>query len=293
MPVINGPANRADTSRPGNTGQVGASERASSGAAADLIPLPPRILSKMKRRPATTAVLLAAGIGSRLQAVSQGLPKCLTEVAGTPILGRLLSGLVEQGFKRLVVVVGYESDQVRDYLEAADTGLDIQCIYNPRYATANNIYSLWLVKEHVQEPFVLIESDLVVDSGLLGLMRVSNRIALARFRPEMNGTTVSIYDSGLVESFSVGGFGKPHLPYKTVNMYSLSPQVWREAWRRLDQRVSAGLVDDYYEIVFADMADDGLLPLRAVRFDHGRWSEIDTPDDLLVAEHQLSVPASL
>jgi NDP-sugar pyrophosphorylase family protein len=286
--VLSGPGSGA-----GSTGQVGVKERASGGRDEDLIPPALQTPSERNRRPVTTAVLLAAGIGSRLQAVSQGLPKCLTEVAGTPILGRLLSGLVEQGFKRLVVVVGYESDQIRDYLEAANTGLEIEFIYNPRYATANNIYSLWLVNEHVQVSFVLIESDLVVDSGLLGLMRVNNRIALAHFRPEMNGTTVSIGDSGLVDSFSVGGLGKPHLPYKTVNMYSLSPQVWREAWRRLDQRISAGLVDDYYEIVFADMADDGLLPLGPVRFDDGRWSEIDTPDDLLVAEHHLSAPAAL
>jgi len=221
------------------------------------------------------------------------MPKCLTTVAGTPILGHLLSGLVEQGFERLVVVVGYESDQVRDYLDVHAGGLDVECIYNPRYASTNNIYSLWLAREHVQEAFVLIESDLLVDTSLLGMLRVANRIALSYFRSDMNGTTVAIDDSGLVGEFSVGGLGQPHLAYKTVNLYSLSLPVWREAVRRLEQRVSAGLVDDYYEVVFADMAVDGMLPLRAVQFDDGCWSEVDTPEDLLAAEQKFSAVVNL
>ncbi len=47
---------------------------------------------------------------------------------------------------------------------------------------------------------------------------------------------------------------------------------------------ASGRVRDYYEVVFADMAAEGLLPFRAVHFDDGRWCEIDTPDDLLAAE---------
>ena len=63
----------------------------------------------------TTALLLAAGAGARLQPLTDNCPKCLTEVRGVPILGRLVSCLLAQGFDRLVVVVGYRDDQIRDY----------------------------------------------------------------------------------------------------------------------------------------------------------------------------------
>ena len=55
----------------------------------------------------TTALLLAAGAGTRLQPLTDNCPKCLTEIHGIPILGRLVSCLLAQGFRHLVVVVGY------------------------------------------------------------------------------------------------------------------------------------------------------------------------------------------
>ncbi len=240
--------------------------------------------------PVTTALLLAAGAGTRLRSELNGLPKCLVEVSGTPILGRLLRSLVEEGFERLVVVVGHEGDQVRAYLDLHANGLEVECVESLRYSETNNIYSLWLARDLVREPFVLMESDLVFDSRLLRMLRVSNRIAVAAFSQEMNGTTVSIDESGLVGSFSVGGFNRPPLSHKTVNMYSLSWPIWQEVGRRLDQRIAAGKVNDYYEVVFAEMAAEGLFPLRAVEFDNGRWSEIDTPADLLAAEQLFSEP---
>ena len=152
----------------------------------------------------TTALLLAAGAGTRLQPLTDDCPKCLTEVRGVPILGRLVSCLLAQGFDRLVVVVGYRDEQIRDYLASHAFGLTVDFIDCREYAATNNIYSLWQARDHIQEPFVLIESDLVFDSHLLGLMRVQDRIAVARFQSRLLGTTVSIDECGRVLSFRVG-----------------------------------------------------------------------------------------
>lgn len=242
----------------------------------------------VRDRCVTTALLLAAGVGTRLSARTTGLPKCLTEVGGISILGRLVSCLVKEGFERLVVVVGHRGDQIRKYLQSHACGLQIHCIDCRAYAATNNIYSLWLARKHIREPFVLIESDLVFDSRLLGLLRSSNRIAVARFRSHMHGTTVSFDESGRVESFTVGAVNGARQAYKTVNLYSLSLPLWREVVRRLGQRIASGRVHDYYEVVFADMAVEGVLPFQAVHFDDGRWCEIDTPDDLVAAERLFS-----
>ena len=236
----------------------------------------------------TTALLLAAGVGTRLLQRTNGCPKCLTEVGGISILGRLVSCLVEEGFERLVVVIGHRGNQIREYLESHASGLQIQCIDCPEFAVTNNIYSLWLAREHICEPFVLIESDLVFDSRLLGLLRTKNRIAVARFLPHMHGTTVSFDDSGRIDSFVVGAVDDAQQPYKTVNLYSLSLPLWREVGRRLEQRIASGRLQDFYEVVFADMAAEGLLPFQAVHFDDGRWCEIDTPDDLVAANRLFS-----
>ena len=235
--------------------------------------------------PITTALLLAAGTGTRLQPLTDDCPKCLTEVCGVPILGRLVSCLIAQGFRRLVVAVGYRSEQIRNYLESHASGLTVDFVNCPEYATTNNIYSLWRAREHIREPFVLIESDLVFDSHLLGLMRVRDRIAVGCFSSQLIGTTVAINEFGRVLSFRVGADpDASRLGYKTVNVYSLSTETWQEVVRRLDRRIAAGRVHDYYEVVFSEMVADRSLTLQSVHFDEGRWCEIDTIKDLRVAE---------
>ena len=227
-------------------------------------------------------------MGTRLQPLTDHAPKCLTEVNGEPILGTLVRRLTEQGFRRLVVAVGYLDEHIRAYLRTHARHLDVDFVACHAYATTNNIYSLWLARERIREPFVLIESDLVFDSRLLAPLRVANRIAVARFEAPMTGTTVSLDASGRVVSFHVGaGADYGDREYKTVNIYSLSASSWQEVVRRLDRRITQGRVHDYYEVVFAELVAEGRLPLQAVHFDDGQWHEIDTLEDLRDAEQQL------
>ena len=114
----------------------------------------------------TTALLLAAGTGSRLQPLTDDAPKCLTEVNGTTILERLVDGLRQQGFKRLVVVVGYLGESIREFLADHAAGLTVDYVTSSRYRTTNNLYSLWLARKEIHEPFLLVECDLVFDASL-------------------------------------------------------------------------------------------------------------------------------
>ena len=77
--------------------------------------------------------------------------------------------------------------------------------------------------------------------------------------------------------------------YKTVNIYNLSLSSWHRIKERLDQHISAGRVNDYYETVFAEMVADGSLSLQTVSFDGKPWYEIDTIEDLAEAEKIFSI----
>ena len=103
----------------------------------------------------TTAVLLAAGAGTRLQPLTFDAPKCLTEINGTPILEHQVLSLLEWGFDRLVVVVGHMENCIRKFLDKQFNDLQIEYVVNPRYHTTGNLYSLWLVLEKIMEPFLL------------------------------------------------------------------------------------------------------------------------------------------
>jgi len=72
--------------------------------------------------------------------------------------------------------------------------------------------------------------------------------------------------------------------HKTVNMYSFSQPSWQRITQRLEEYISAGRVNGYYEAVFAEMVAKGEISFEAVFFDDQRWYEIDTLDDLREAE---------
>jgi GTP:adenosylcobinamide-phosphate guanylyltransferase len=178
----------------------------------------------------TTACLLAAGIGSRLRPLTDSIPKCLTEINGRPILERFVSCLREQGFKRLVVVVGHLEQRIRRFLDDYAADLVVEYVRNPLYRTTNNIYSLWLAGNEIEESFLLAESDLVFEAPLLKGLLIPDKIAVSRMLPWMNGTTITMDSSGQVDSFhgaSVLRKGRATATrdgaYKTVNICTLQP----------------------------------------------------------------------
>jgi len=233
----------------------------------------------------TTALLLAAGTGSRLFPLTQSLPKCLMLVNEKSMLDRLVIGLKQQGFKRLVIVTGFQENCIREFLGTKSGNITIEYIYNPFYRTTNNIYSLWMAREIINEPFILFESDIIFDTSLLDDMIIPDRIAVARMQPWMNGTTVTINQSKQVKSFqNVTSTHFNEISYKTVNIYSLSLSSWHAIVERLNKYISKGKVNCYYETVFAEMVVDGSLSLQAVSFDHKPWYEVDTIEDLAAAE---------
>lgn len=131
----------------------------------------------------TTALLLAAGTGSRLRPLTLDAPKCLTEVSGEPILGRLVDNLRLQGIKRLVVVTGYLDHCIREFLKENAADMQLDYVFNPVYQTTNNIYSLWLARKTIEEPFVLLESDLVFEASMLEPILVPDKIAVSNILP--------------------------------------------------------------------------------------------------------------
>jgi len=243
--------------------------------------------------PTTTALLLAAGTGSRLYPLTQNMPKCLTMVNGIPILERLVTCLNQQGFKRLVVVTGHLEHCIREFLGTQAGGITVEYIFSPRYETTNNIYSLWMARKHIREPFLLLESDLVFDGSLLDNMRYPDRIAVARMQPWMNGTTVTVNQRNQVKAFQNDAAGHPNeICHKTVNIYNFSRASWYDIAERLDQYISTDRVHGYYETVLAAMVADGSLTLQAVSFDSKPWYEIDTIADLAKAEKLFSTDLS-
>jgi choline kinase len=236
-----------------------------------------------------TALLLAAGTGSRLAPLTDHAPKCLVSVDEISILERLVDALHLYNFKRLVIVIGHEAHSIRDFLSTRAGDMEITYITSPVYKTTNNIYSLWLARKELTEPFLLIESDLIFDPEMLKDMLTPDRIAVSKLQPWMNGTTVTINRHRTVKAFQKDVQKPGNRQYKTVNIYSLSTHTWKQVRKRLDHHISKNMVNGYYETIFADMVTEDCLSFAPVFFDADRWYEIDTLTDLRAAAHICSL----
>lgn len=233
----------------------------------------------------STALLLAAGTGSRLFPLTKNSPKCLTLVNEKSIIERLVNNLKKQGFKRLVIVTGHEKDSIMDFLGSKSGNLAIEYVHSPLYRSTNNIYSLWLARHIINEPFVLFESDLVLNTSLLNEMVFPNKMAIAKMQPWLNGTTVSVNKLNQITKFQKGTTSTySDIRYKTVNIYSFSLSSWLAIVKRLNKYIAEGNVNCYYETIFSEMIADESLSLESVLFDHKPWYEIDTIHDLVEAE---------
>ena len=108
------------------------------------------------------AVVLAAGRGSRLRAVTGDGPKCLAQVGDRTLLARQIEALQRCGVTDIAVVVGYHAAEVR---RACGPGIDIVC--NTRYESTNSLYSLWLARNLLTDGFVVLNCDVLFHDQLL------------------------------------------------------------------------------------------------------------------------------
>lgn len=107
-------------------------------------------------------VIIAAGFGSRLWSVSSKIPKTLLPFGGGTILSTIITQLRDAGVDRLVIVVGYNQDYIREYLSTLDTETPIEIIENLEWERGNAI-SVYKAKEYVNnESFILSMSDHLV-----------------------------------------------------------------------------------------------------------------------------------
>lgn len=231
-------------------------------------------------------------MGKRLGEYTKNNTKCMVPVNGTPLIDRTLNQLSKQGLNRVVIVVGYEGKKLMDYLGTERNGLKIKYVNNPIYDKTNNIYSLALAKEQLQEDdTLLIESDLIFDDGMFGLLLNNpfpNLALVAKYETWMDGTMVKIdRENNIVNFVTKAAFNYDEVGsyYKTVNIYKFSKEFSRTKYVPfLDAYSKAVGNNEYYENVLRIISFLSKSDLKALPITNEKWYEIDDKQDLDIAE---------
>mgnify|MGYP000587525166 CR=1 FL=1 len=119
------------------------------------------------------AIILAAGIASRLRPLTNDRPKCLLKIGNRSLLERTIDALLENNIREIIIVTGYLHEMLKSFVQTRYPSLSVKFIHNELYATTNNIYSLWLALPEVQQEkeIILLDSDILFDPLMIKILR--------------------------------------------------------------------------------------------------------------------------
>ncbi|MBC8144613.1 MAG: NTP transferase domain-containing protein [bacterium] len=241
------------------------------------------------------AVILAAGVGSRLSPLTDNLPKPLVEVRGRPLLAWTLDALIDAGIRRIVIVVGHRCVKVEEFIDEAYGDVDIELIYNRDYRDSNNAMSLLFASQPAAgNRMLLLDGDLFFDPTLvLDAIEHQRTSIVVRFTDDLGDEEVKVScdAAGTVREIgkevaicdSVG---------ESIGIAYFDPDACRQMFATLRKRTQRRYGrHEFYESSFQQLIDEG-LSMDVLDSAERVCIEIDTIQDLMDAERiSMPVPA--
>ena len=245
------------------------------------------------------AIIVAAGMGNRMNHFTKEKPKCMLEVGGKTILDRLIDNFLNCGISNINVVVGYKKDHFDDDR--------YQCFVNHDYENNNILHSLFYAEEAMNSGFLFSYSDIIYDEAVICQMlesnsdiaiavdcnwleyydgRVDHPISEAELVFTEDRTTVTLikkdadYKNAFGEFLGVAYFSRRGAEilkavfYDLLQYYSENPHQTFHTAKSFEK---AYLTDMLQELINRGYSVD-LVQIK------GNWSEIDIPRDLTVSE---------
>ena len=220
------------------------------------------------------AIIMAAGVGSRLRGISGDRPKCLIQAGEQTLLGRVIRQLRDRGVHEVCVITGYKSGLIERELP---TG--VRHIHNPFYRVTNSIASLWLARELLTEDTLLMNADLcfepeVLDIALaqphpVAMLSDCRRIETADFRFRTRGDCI-------VEAGKHISDQETDCEY--VGIVRLDRSFIGVFRKRLEEMIQKGCFSDWWEAVLYSFLG-GDVDVKCADVRGAFWTEVDHAAD--------------
>ncbi len=232
-----------------------------------------------------SAVVLAAGLGSRMRVGGYVPPKPLIPLLGRPLLWWTLTGLELAGIERIVVVTGSRAEEVRSWVESRSWSADVDVILNPNYRLGNGVSARCGIEAVDCDSAVMTMADHIVEPSLYELARGAAEHADLVLVVDSEGTYLNDPDDPT--RVLVDEEGRIRRIGKGIQQWnSIDTGVFRVG-ERFSTAVAEVMSSNHGHCTVTDavnwMIDRGLSTVAADS-DGGFWMDIDTPEDLHAAE---------
>lgn len=229
-----------------------------------------------------TAVIMAAGLGTRFGRQTENIPKGFIEAGGTPMVVRSIETLLRCGITRIIIGTGYKKEAYEDLKGRYS---QIECVFSPRYAETNSMYTLFNMRDAIgNTDFILLESDLVYEGkAISSLMDCEYASAMLitpvtkfqdQYYVERDAADVLVNCSTDKEAIRPDG--------ELVGIHKISGQFFRcmceDYGQKADMQPKLGYE---YELLHVSRH---IMPMNVLKVDGLKWYEIDDEADLEYAE---------
>lgn len=232
-----------------------------------------------------TAVIMAAGLGTRFGKMTETVPKGFIECGGISMVERSIQTLIACGIERIIIGTGYLKEK---YEALKEVYPQIECVFSPRYAETNSMYTLWNCREVIgDDDFLLLESDLVFEKkAIMSLLECPEPdIMLITPVTKFQDQYYVEYDKGhrLTRCSTV----ETELDVKgeLVGIHKLSNKFYRtmceDYAKKVEEKPKLG-----YEYELLTMSQV-IMKVYVLRVEGLKWYEIDDVDDLTYAEQHI------
>jgi len=236
------------------------------------------------------AIILAAGIASRLRPLTDNTPKCLLKVGSKSLLERTIDSLVSNGFKEFVIVTGYLKEMIENFISKKYPDLKVDFIYNEKYSSTNNIYSLWLTKDAIKgHDIMLLDSDILFESPIVTALLnspYSNCLALNKHDLGEEEIKVIVDESNRIKEISKTCSIKDAIG-ESIGIEKFSAPLVKWLFEELDDMIlnkeQSGI---FYEAAFENIIEQG-AEMHIVDTTEFFSMELDTVEDFETAIQKL------
>tara|TARA_B100000678_G_scaffold256702_1_gene235233 strand:+ start:97 stop:804 length:708 start_codon:yes stop_codon:yes gene_type:complete len=221
-------------------------------------------------------LILAAGSGTRMKVMDT--PKCLMNLGSISIIEHQLQCFEEFGINDIVVVVGYNSKMVKEYV-----GKRAKFVDNLNYKTTNNLYSIWEARDSINDDFVCVYSDLLFHKEILRrcINSKNNVCLMVEKKTKKETMRVKIEDDKITQVNKIIPFEKADGNF--IGMAKFSKNQKELLFDEINALIQMNNQQAYYTDAIEKLISNGKIINYAYTSDYP-WVDIDTTDDLSEAK---------
>lgn len=226
------------------------------------------------------AVILGAGLGSRLKGRTVAMPKGFLELGGIPIVERSVQKLIEAGVERIVIGTGHCAEH---YEALARKYRIIETVHNPIYASSGSMRTLYELRKAVSGDFFLLESDLIYDSlGLFALENDHRSDLILASGPTQSGDEVYLETDGVGRLLNLSK-KIAELSKSDGELVGITKLSVAALERMCVYAEGVFETQPMLEYERAMVGASAVAPIYVKRIDQYAWREIDDEDHLKMA----------